>query len=224
MELSIVLFILKIIILYIFIPCLLLASIFSLIYTFIITYHDKKNKDMVKVTCETMYCDKENKNRSIAGTAVKKIYMQGFNGPDIIIDYEGNNDGTYYFGDDGNIYQIAGGEDISWKGPSYDPDSDLAGIINFLGTISKETFDNYKTLCNFKIGDVVYVSDLDKMFIYNGSNLIEIDNDRYDYYLKKKKSMKSSINYNDLTDKDYKESDLLDNINKEIDQIINGEI
>ena len=161
MELSVVLFILKIIILYIFVPCLLLASIFSLIYTFITTYHDKKNKDMVKVTCETMYCDKENKNRSIAGT------------------------------------------------------------INFLGTISKETFDNYKALCNFKIGDVVYVSDLDKMFIYNGSNLIEICNDGYDY-LKKKKNMKSSINYNNLTDKDYKESDLLDNINKEIDQIIKG--
>ena len=61
------------------------------------------------------------------------------------------------------------------------------------------------------------------MFIYNGSNLIEICNDGYDY-LKKKKNMKSSINYNNLTDKDYKESDLLYNINKEIDQIINGEI
>lgn len=117
MELSVALFILKIIILYIFVPCLLLASIFSLIYTFITTYHNKKNKDS---------------------------------------------------------------------------DSDLTGIINFFDTISKETFDNYKTLCNFKIGDVVYVSDLDKMFIYNGSNLIEIGNDGYDY-LKRKKSMKSSI-------------------------------
>lgn len=71
MELSIVLFI-KIIFLYIFAPCLLLASIFSLIYTFIATYHNKKNKDMVKVTCEIMYCDKENKNRSITGPAVKR--------------------------------------------------------------------------------------------------------------------------------------------------------
>lgn len=148
MELSVALFILKIIILYIFVPCLLLASIFSLIYTFITTYHDKKNKDMVKVTCETMYYGKENKNRSIAGTAVKKIHIQGFGRPDTIIDYEyEDNDDTYYFGDDGNIYQIAGGEDISWKGSSSDSElTGLTGTINFWDTISKETFDNYKTL------------------------------------------------------------------------------
>lgn len=94
MELSVTLFILKIIILYIFVPCLLLASIFSLIYTFITTYHDKKNK-----------------NRSITGPAEKKIHIQGFGRPDTIIDYEyEDNDDTYYLGDDGNIYKFIDGE------------------------------------------------------------------------------------------------------------------
>ena len=50
--------------------------------------------------------------------------------------------------------------------------------------------------------------------LFRKQALLQLHNDGYDY-LKKKKSMKSSINYNSPTDKDYKESDLLDTINKD---------
>ena len=224
MTLSIVLFILKIIFLYIILPCVILASIVSSIYIFLIVSNKKKNKDMVKATVETMYYDKENRNRRIYnGEKIKKLHIHGITEPDKIINLNDDiDDEIYIFNNDGKMCRFAGGQDIYWQGSH-----NLIGQLSFIGTISEETYNNWRFLCNFEKGDVVHVQDLNKMFIYNGTDLIEIEHDYESIVTAEKNRLKTMLENAKNVDNNFeesKENDVLDNLNEDLDKLISEDI